>query len=55
VDHEARGTLSLTAGGRSLWKKNISLLPERRLLIPLNRLEVPENADTLRIAVHAQL
>ena len=55
VDREARGTLSLTAGGKSLWKKNISLLPERRLLIPLNQIEVPENTGTLRIAVQAQL
>ncbi|AIO36480.1 FAD binding domain protein [Burkholderia cenocepacia] len=55
VDHEAHGTLSLTAGGRSLWKKNISLLPERRLLIPLSQLEIPENTDTLRIAVQGQL
>jgi thioredoxin reductase len=51
VDQEAHGTLSVSANGRSVWKKNISLLPERRLLIPLNQLEVPENADTLRIAV----
>ncbi|MFM0013543.1 NAD(P)/FAD-dependent oxidoreductase [Paraburkholderia sediminicola] len=55
VDREARGTLSLTAGGKSLWKKNISLLPERRLLIPLNQIQVPENTETLRIAVQAQL
>ncbi|AFT86110.1 NAD(P)/FAD-dependent oxidoreductase [Paraburkholderia phenoliruptrix] len=55
VDHEAHGTLSLTAGGRPLWKKNISMLPERRLLIPLKQLEIPENTDTLRIAVQAQL
>jgi thioredoxin reductase len=53
VDHEAHGTLNLTAGGQSLWKKNISILPERRLLIPLSQLEIPENTDTLRIAVQA--
>ncbi|TKC91487.1 FAD-dependent oxidoreductase [Trinickia terrae] len=55
VDHEARGTLSLTAGGKPLWEKNMSLLPERRLLIPLNELEIPDNTDTLRIAVQGQL
>ncbi len=55
VDREALGTLSLTAGGRSLWKKSMSLLPERRLLIPLNQLEIPECTDTLRIAVQQHL
>lgn len=55
VDQEARGTLSLTASGLPLWEKNISLLPERRLLIPLSQLHVPDDAETLRIAVQAQL
>jgi thioredoxin reductase len=53
VDHEARGTLSISAGNKPLWKKSISLLPERRLLIPLNQLDVPDNTDTLRIGVQA--
>jgi len=55
VDHAAQGTLTVSTGSRLLWTRQVSLLPERRVLIPLSQLDVPENADTLRIAVQAQV
>jgi thioredoxin reductase len=54
VDRATEGTLSITAGEKVLWKKDIALLPERRFLIPLNQLDVPKHTDTLRIAVQAK-
>jgi thioredoxin reductase len=41
VRRPARGTLSLVASGRDLWSRRIAALPERRILIPLDRLPCP--------------
>ncbi|KVM89597.1 NAD(P)/FAD-dependent oxidoreductase [Burkholderia stagnalis] len=54
VDRATQGTMCVSAGEKVLWKKGISLLPERRFLIPLNQLDVPQHTDTLRITVQAQ-
>jgi hypothetical protein len=38
VKRAARGTLSLVVDGHPVWSQKISALPERRLLIPIERL-----------------
>lgn len=35
VKRPVRGTLALAAGGRILWSRSISALPERRILVPV--------------------
>ena len=38
VDRAARGRLRLLADGRELWSRRISILPERRISLPVDRL-----------------
>jgi hypothetical protein len=43
------GTLVATAGDATLWQRRRSVLPERRLLIPLDALRLPAGADAMTI------
>jgi thioredoxin reductase len=46
VKRAARGTLSLVVDGHPVWSQKISALPERRLLIPFERLPRGITGDT---------
>jgi hypothetical protein len=43
VRRPARGTLSVVVSGQNLWSQRIDALPERRILIPLDRLPIDLN------------
>lgn len=43
VHRPARGTLSVVVSGRDVWSQRINALPERRILIPLDRLPLDLN------------
>lgn len=44
------GILSVKADGQTIWQKRLSALPERRVLIPLSALTIPNTCETLDIA-----
>lgn len=54
VEQAAQGELVLSAGEHLLWQKSMSTLPERRILIPLNELNIPEETETLHIELQTQ-
>lgn len=51
VSQAASGTLRVRAQGKDLWSRPVSALPERRLLIPLKELQLPEHIDQLDICI----
>ena len=50
VERPQQGELIVEADGRRIWSRKVSLLPERRCLIPLSALRIPASAGSL--AVH---
>jgi NADPH-dependent 2,4-dienoyl-CoA reductase/sulfur reductase-like enzyme len=46
-DREARGRLTVRAAGVEIWSRKMVALPERRVLIPIDELKLPEQVDTL--------
>jgi NADPH-dependent 2,4-dienoyl-CoA reductase/sulfur reductase-like enzyme len=55
VDQRMRGRLTITADGKPLWSRKISALPERRILVPLADLSVPEHTNSILIELKACL
>lgn len=53
VESAIRGDLVVRAGDEVLWRKTMSALPERRILIPLRDLAIPDGASTLGIGFAA--
>ncbi len=51
VSQAVSGTLRVRAQGKDLWSRPVSALPERRLLIPLKELQLPEHIDQLDICI----
>ncbi|NMY71720.1 pyridine nucleotide-disulfide oxidoreductase, partial [Pseudomonas sp. WS 5414] len=51
VSRAVSGTLRVRAQGLDLWSRPVSALPERRLLIPLKELQLPEHLDQLDICI----
>ncbi|NBF05751.1 FAD-dependent oxidoreductase [Pseudomonas sp. Fl5BN2] len=51
VSQAVSGTLRVRAHGKDLWSQPVSALPERRLLIPLKALKLPEHIDQLDICI----
>jgi hypothetical protein len=51
VRHAVAGTLTVEADGVPVWRRHINTLPERRLLIPLARLALPEQTETIAIRI----
>lgn len=49
VSRALKGELIFENDQGSLWKKKMSVLPERRILIPLSKLDLLENTKTLRV------
>jgi len=45
------GQLTVKADGQIIWQKPLSTLPERRVLIPLSKLSVPETCKALDISM----
>lgn len=45
------GRLTVEAEGRSLWQRRISVLPERRVLVPLADLSIPSGSASIRIGI----
>lgn len=46
-----RGTLVVSADGRRLWNRRVCLLPERRCLIALDQLHLPEDVQTIQVQI----
>ncbi|MEX5609163.1 pyridine nucleotide-disulfide oxidoreductase, partial [Pseudomonas protegens] len=51
VSQAVSGTLRVRAQGLELWSRPVSALPERRLLIPIKDLHLPEHFDQLDICI----
>ena len=49
VSRPVTGELLITAENNQLWSKKMSLLPERRILIPIAALNYPKGTQTLRV------
>lgn len=54
VAQAAEGKLVLSAGGHRLWQKSMVTLPERRILIPLSELNIPDETEILHIELQTQ-
>ncbi len=51
LNERLKGTLAVAAGGIVLWSRAIASGPERRILVPLERLAIPPDAAELAIRV----
>ncbi|MDQ0391937.1 FAD-dependent oxidoreductase [Labrys monachus] len=51
VGTESAGRLTVRAGGRLLWSRRIDTRPERRILVPLQGIDLPEGIDAIEIAI----
>ena len=51
VSKAVRGTLRLSVDGQSIWQHRTAVLPERRLLVPLNGLRISPRAQGVEISV----
>lgn len=51
VGRATRGLLTVSALGRQIWRQRLRSLPQRRILVPLRQLALPDGASTLRIAL----
>lgn len=49
VSHAAKGTIVVRADGRELWARKSSSLPERRILIPIASLKIPQETQQLEV------
>ncbi|WP_426217744.1 NAD(P)/FAD-dependent oxidoreductase [Pseudomonas sp. DWRC2-2] len=49
VSKAARGRLVVRADGKDLWSRSASSLPERRILIPISSLNVPQGVQQLEV------
>lgn len=49
VSCATRGRLLITADGRELWSRNTSALPERRILVPIAALKVPQGVQQIEV------
>lgn len=47
----ASGTLRVLADGREIWRRQIDVLPERRVLIPLDALHLPDDTERLDVCI----
>ncbi|TDQ81422.1 NADPH-dependent 2,4-dienoyl-CoA reductase/sulfur reductase-like enzyme [Dongia mobilis] len=48
---KAGGMISISCGDRVIWRGWRNTLPERRILIPLADLALPEGADSIRVSI----
>lgn len=51
VSTPASGTLRVLANGKELWSRRVDVLPERRLLIPLDALHLPADIERLDVCI----
>jgi len=51
----AKGDLVISNGGKELYRKTISALPERRILVPLARLMQNADGGSLEVSFKARV
>jgi len=51
VERPAKGMLVVEGNGEIIWQKNISALPERRILIPIAKLKIPKNVTSMTVKI----
>lgn len=51
VTRKTGGRLSVSAPGRTLWSQALRSLPQRRILVPLRKLLLPDDADRLTVSL----